>query len=277
MQDFSYFHESFNLRKLSSYFLQIQLCKLGVGYVITDTIRNQHIAIKHKAFENPDENILTNFQNAVKEDVYLNKHYKTVNFLFISEKNSLIPADYFDKKHLKEYFKFNFILSEQEEVHFNYIEKAKAYNIYSIPSTLINFLVNHFPEIRLYHYTTPLIKSTFNDVGANNAFDTIRISIQNQLMNIVIVKNQKLIFFNDFDFHTEEDAVFYIMSVMKKLLVNLRRADVTIQGTIEKNGKLHKYLLKYIPEIKFHTKFDKEFPFSQIPNHIFANLLDFEA
>lgn len=277
MENFSYFHDSFNLRKLSSYYLQIQLSKFGVSYVISDVIRNQHIAIKNKNFENPEEDILVNFQEAVKEDVYLNKHYKTVNFFFISEKNTLIPADYFDKKHLKTYFKFNFNLSSKEEVHFNYIEKAKAYNLYSVSSTMVNFLVNHFPEIRLFHYTTPLIKSAFNEAQGTKSVDNIRVSFQNNLLNVVLIRNDKLIFFNDFDYNTEEDAIFYIMSVMKKQQVKLKISRVTIQGTVKPSGKTHKYLLKYMPNVKFLTKFDMEFPFNQLSGHTFANLLDFKG
>ena len=276
MQDFSYYHDSLNLRKLSSYYLQIQVSKLGIGYVISDPIRNQHIAIKKLTFENQDEELLINFQNAIKEDVYLNKHYKAVNFSFVSEKNTLIPADFFDKKHLKEYFKFNFIVSKEEEVHFNYIEKAKAYNVYSLPSVLVNFLVNHFPEIRLYHYTTPFIKFMFKEHSTENVFDSINISFQHNLMNVIIVKKGKLLFFNDFDYHTVEDAVFYLMNVIKKLLINTRKADVSIQGTVSKGDKLHKYLVKYIPNIIFITKTDKEFPFNKVPIHLFANLLNFD-
>lgn len=275
MKDFSYFHDSFNLRKLSSYFLQIQLSKFGIGYVITDAIRNQYIAVKNKVFENPDESLLLNFQNAVREDVYLNKHYKAVNFFYVSEKNTLIPSDYFDKKYLKDYFKFSFVLQKNDEVHFNYLEKTKAYNVFSMPSILINFLVNHFPEIRFYHYTTPFIKAAFKDIeGSKSVFDTVRVSFQHNLMNIVVIKNHKLMFFNDFDYNSEADAVFYIMNVIKKLFINLRRVDFSVQGTIMRGDKLHGYLKNYIPNIKFVDKFSKEFPFKEVPMHVYANLLN---
>ena len=278
MQDFSYFQDSFNLRKLSSYYLQIQLCKFGIGYVITDPIRNQHIAIKKVTFENPEEELLVNFQNAIREDVYLNKHYKAVNFLMVSEKNTLIPADFFDKKHLKDYFKFNFILTKEEEVHFNYLEKAKAYNVYSMPSVLINFLVNHFPEIKLFHYTTPFIKSVFRDnENSKSVFDIINISFQHDLMNLIVIKRGKLVFFNDFDYHAPEDAVFYIMSVMKKIFIDIHKSDFTVQGTIVEGDKLHNYLQKYIPEVKFISKSEKGFPFMKVPVHLFANMLNYDA
>ncbi len=278
MQDFSYFHESFSLKKISSYMLQIQLSKFGIGYVVTDAIRNQHVAIKNKPFDNIKEDIFVNFQNAVKEDVYLNKHYKSVSLLFVSEKNTLIPIQYFNKKYLKDYFKFNFVLSEKEEMHFNHLKKAKAYNIYSVPSVLVDFLVNHFPEVRLYHHTTPYIRSAFKAVdGAVGAFDYVRVCFCNDFMNISVIKNQKLIFLNNFNFCSDEDAVFYIMTVMDKLSIKLNKASFSVLGTIEKGSKLHKYLLKYISEVKFVERFDREFPFKQVPAHVYANILDFEV
>ena len=275
MQDFSYYHDSLNLRKLSSYNLQIHLSKSGIGYVISDPIRNQHVAVKKITFDNQEEELLLNFQNAIREDVYLNKHYKVVNFSFISKKNTLIPADLFDRKHLKDYFNYNFNKSANEEIHFNYIEKAKAYNVYSLPSVLVNFLVNHFPEIRLFHHTTPFIKLMFSEHSEKNAYDSIKISFQDDLMNIIIVRKGELIFFNDFNYHSAEDAVFYIMSVVKKLFISIPKSDFNIQGTIFRDDKLHKYLVKYIPNIKFIYKTDKEFPFKKVPVHLFANLLNY--
>jgi hypothetical protein len=54
MQDISNFTESFNLRKLSSYYLNIQLSKYGIEYAISDVVRNQYVAVVSKAFQNPE-------------------------------------------------------------------------------------------------------------------------------------------------------------------------------------------------------------------------------
>jgi len=274
MQNLSYFHESFNLRKLTSYYLNIQLSKYGISYVISDAIRNLHIAIKHTQFEDSNINIIENFQNIVKDDVYLNKHYKAVNFFLANEKYTLVPADLFDRKHRKDFLKFNHVIDRDEEVHFSYIEKIEAYDIYVYPSVLINFLVNHFPEIRFYHTTTTFLNSYVEiNENSNEAFETVAINFMQDSFDILVLKNQRLIFLNDFNFNTEEDAVFYVMNVLKKLRLDISKISVTVQGNIVISSKLYKYLIKFLPHLKFRTKFQKKYPFEKVAPHLFANVL----
>lgn len=276
MKDFSYFQDSFNLRKLSSYYMQVQLSNFGIGYTITDAIRNQYIATKSTSFKDKHESIYDNFLKAIKQDVYLNKHYKTVNFLYISKNNTLIPADYFDKKHLSEYYKFNFKMLPEYELHYNFIKDFNAYNIYSVPSNLVNYLVRQFPEVRLYHYTTALLNSAYKYVkNGENTHDFIKINFQNDLLNIIIIKNKKLVYNNSFQYTTDEEAVFFIMNVVKKLMINTKKAETVFQGTIQKDGQLHKYLSKYLFNYSFMSRYEKDYNFRELPPHILANLLDF--
>ena len=102
MQNISLFHESFNLRKLSSYLLNIQVSEEGLFYTINDSVRKQCIAVVANEYENKAESLIDKFQIIVKSDVYLNKHYKAVNFFLVSDKLTLVPADFFDKKSFRE-------------------------------------------------------------------------------------------------------------------------------------------------------------------------------
>jgi len=274
MQNFSYFHETFNLRKLSSYYLQILLSKTEICYAITDVVRNQHIAIKRKIFENPSEDILTNFQNAVREDVYLNKHYKTVNFYFASENNTLVPLDFFDKKNAKDFYKSNHTLLAGEEVQFNFIEQIQTYNLYSIPSILINFLVNLFPEVRLFHSSTSfLMYFSIYSKKISSQLKVVGINFNKNSFEIAVIKNQKLSFFNSFNFKTDEDAIYFLLNVFKKLDLDTKRQEIFVQGNIEHGNKLYQYLLNFIPNTKFVVKFDWEFPFKQVSPHKHALIL----
>lgn len=275
MQNFSYFHETFNLRKLSSYFLQILLSKTEICYAITDVVRNQHIAIKRKIFENPNDDILSNFQNAVREDVYLNKHYKTVNFYFASENNTLVPLDFFDKKNSKDFYNNNHTLNNGEEVQFNFIEHLQIYNLYSIPSILINFLVNLFPEVRLFHSTTSFLVYFVNySKKISSQQKVIGINFNKSSFDIVVLKNQKISFYNSFNFKTDEDAIYFLLSVFKKLDLDSKRQEIYAQGEIEHGSKLYQYLLNFIPNTKFVTKFEWEFPFKQLSPHKHALILN---
>lgn len=274
MNNFSYFHDSFNLRKLSSYYLNIELSKYGISYVISDAIRSQHIAIKTIQFEDPNTDLIENFQNVVKDDVYLNKHYKTVNFFLANEKYTLVPADFFDKGKKADFLKYNHAVNRDEEIHFSYIEKAEAYDVYAYPSVLVNFLVNHFPEIKFFHSTTILLNTYIKaNQNSNDVFENVAINFQSNSLDILVLKQQNILFLNDFEFNTEEDAIFYIMNVLKKLKLDLSKISVTLQGKIVVSTKIYQYLKKYLPQVEFKAKFNKEFPFKKVAPHLFANIL----
>ncbi len=274
MQNLSLFHETFNLRKLSSYLLNIQVSEEKLFYTINDAVRNQCIAVVSTEFENAREPIIDKFQNIVKNDVYLNKHYKTVNFLFVSEKITLVPADFFDKKYVKDYFKFNHFISPDEEVHFAYIEEIKAYLLYAFPAVLINFLVNHFPEIRFFHTAFPFIKNIHRiDSQFSDVFETVGINFFENSFEIFIVKKQKPILYNNFKFNTDEDAVFYIISILKKLSINLNRVRIFLQGSISEKSNIYKHLIKFLPQTGFVNKIDFLFSFKNTNTHQFVNIL----
>ncbi len=274
MQNFNYFHEAFNLRKLSSYFLNIELSKYGISYVISDAIRNQYIAVKYYEFENPDADIIENFQSIVKDDVYLNKHYKSVNFFLAHNKYTLVPADLFDKNNKKDFLKYNHTLDSNEEVHFSYLENIEVYSLYTYPSVLINFLVNHFPEIKFYHSTIPFASAYVKDnAKSNSTLETVAINFYTDYFDILVLKNKKLTFLNDFEYSLDEDAVYFIVNILKKLNINISKIDVVLQGRIDRADKVYSHLSKFIPNLKFKSKFEKIFPFKQIAPHFIANSL----
>ncbi len=274
MQNNIYFHESFNLRKLSSYLLNIQVSKEGICYVITDVIRNQYIAIKYQEFENSDEDILVNLQKAIKEDVYLNKHYKTVNFYFVSDKYTLVPAEFFDKKYLNQYFKYNQYLLPTEEIHFTLIAKPKVYNVFAYPAELTSFLVNHFPEVRLFHSTLPFVNYfLYLNENTTKEAETVGVNFYKSSFDIVVIKKQELLFLNSFKFKTEEDAIYFIMSVIDKLSLEKTKIELILQGNTNKQGKVYNYLKEMILKTKFSNKFTREYPFKEIPAYYFSNLL----
>lgn len=274
MQNFSFFHESFNLRKLSSYLLNLQLSDIGICYVIADIIRNQYIAIKYQQFENPGLDIFENFQNAVKDDVYLNKHYKTVNFYLVNSKYTLVPTEFFDKKHLQEYFKYNQTLNSDEEIHFTNVKAANLYNVFAYPSVLTSFLVNHFPEVRLFHSTLPFTEYLLNlNENSNSTMENIGVNFYNSSFDILVMKNQEILLLNNFNFDSEEDAIFYILNIISKLSLDRTSIELILQGNISKQSKIYSYLKDMLPFTKFANKFSHDYPFKEVPPHFFSNLL----
>ena len=180
MENFSKFDKSFNINKISTYTLTLQLSNLGYAYCIIDTIRKQYVAISNTCYKEKlsYNNYLSTLKEIISKDVYLNKNYKNVNLIFDCKKFTLIPQEFFDKKKLKIYFEFNNPVENYEEIQFNNISEANIYNIFTIPSDITTYLVNKFPEIRFLQQGTVLIQHFINETkNSKSVIPTVVLNI----------------------------------------------------------------------------------------------------
>jgi len=228
MKAISNFTSAFNINKTSSYHLSLQIGHFGYSDSMIDTIRRQYIALKHAPLEatKSDTIFYDQIKDAIKSDTFLSKNFKSVDFIFVSRKSTLVPSVYFDKSNLKKMVELNFQIADYEEIHFNKIKNPDAYNVFTIPSYITTLMVNAFPEVRFYHQSTSLIESNLlrSDTGAKTRF---ALNIYDDFVDILGVKNSKLLFNTTNYYQTGADLVYIITNAMKQL--NLKPADVEIE------------------------------------------------
>ncbi len=278
MKNFSEFDKSFNISKISSYKLSIEIGYFGYSYCITDTIRKQVIALSHKNFDSKIENkeLLPQIEKAIKRDVYLNKNYKSVDFIYNTSKFTIVPADFFDKKLLKSFLKFGNVIHNYEELHFNKLKNINAYNVFAIPSYLTTFLVNKFPEISFQQQATPLINYYVEKNKLSKSLaPSVVLNIAQDKIEVLILKGKDLLFYNIFDYRTENDILYYLLNTIDKLDIDTNKLELILSGDIEGRQSLHLSLQKYIPEIKFAvTSKDFNYNITNVPEHFLSNIIN---
>jgi len=278
MKNFSEFDKSFNISKISSYKLSIEIGYFGYSYCITDTIRKQVVALSHKNFESKinDKNLLSQIEKAIKRDVYLNKNYKSVDFIYNTSKFTLVPTEFFNKKLLKSFFKFGNILHNYEELHFNKLKNIDAYNIFAIPSNITTFLVNKFPEISFQHQATPLINYYIEkNKESKSLAPTVVLNVAKDKIEILVTKAKKLLFYNIFEYRTENDIIYYLLNTIDKLDIDTNKLELILSGNIEGRQSLHLNLQKYISEVRFAvTNKDFNYNINNVPEHFLSNIIN---
>ncbi len=274
MEQLTLFDNTFTLSKITAYSLSIEIDYNHLSYTIIDTIRKRFVALVYKKFDVQltKQNFLDYIQALISKDSYLQKHYKEVDFIFPSEKFLLVPGEYFDKKYLKELFEIDNELEESEELQFNYISEIDAYLVFAISSEITNFFVFRFPEINFYHQAIPVIKS-YLAYSKTKQTPVVVINVRRRfLVDVLIVFNNQVLYYNIFKCKGEEQAVYDIINVLKNYGLNL---PVEIIGDVsEKNDKLYALLSRYLPNLTF-AKLHKDYTidFSQpVPIHKFVNL-----
>lgn len=277
MKEFALFNDSFSITKTNTYHLSIRIGRLGYSYCIIDTVRKKCVAIKNINFDKVDDTItfFNNVQDLLKNDSFLNKFYKSIDFIYHSPKSTLIPVSLFNRKHLKSYFQFSQVLEEYEEIHYNKLEKTPAVNIFSIPSEITTLMVNQFPESRFYHQASIFIENTLKQ--AIDKKNMVAVMANDDFFDIVVTDSSKLFLYNNFTYQNENDFVYHVMNVYHQLKISPNDIGVYISGDINSEDKRYKLLLKFIRNVnlvKISDNSDCDYSFDEIPEHFFANLLN---
>ncbi len=273
MEQIQLFDKTFTLTKITAYSLSLEIDYTHMAYTIVDHIRHRFVALFYKKFEHPlnNENFLNTIEQQIKNDQYLQKHYKEVNFIYPSNKFLLIPQEFFSKKDLKLYFQTGNELAEGEEIQFNFIPEVNTYLAFAISSEVTNFFVYRFPEINFYHQGIPLIRK-YAKFSQKFSTPLIGINIRKKsLMDILIMSEGKLLFYNIFKCLGEDNAIYTIMRVLKDFGYN---SQVELMGDISKDDKIYKTLDQYLPNLNFadvQNKYTVEFD-QPVETHRFVNL-----
>ena len=278
MKDFSLFHDSFVVTKTSTYHLSIMLNQGGYSYCIIDTVRKKCVGIKNVNFENIEtqEDYYKSIDEFLQKDTILAKSYKSIDFIYASEKSTLVPLKLFDKKRLKQHFCFVEQLSDFEELHFNKLKRIDAVNVFSIPSFITTLMVNKFPELNFYHQASNFIDNSLkksSEVGS-----MIGIMMFDNFFDLSYCKSGKLILYNNFEFKTESDFVYHVVNVIQQLQVK-KNIPVYLAGNFEKDSKNYQLISKYIKNIKIVKITDNsecKYSFKEVPEHFLTNLLNIE-
>ena len=277
MKDFALFNDTFSVSKTNTYHLSILLKPSGISYSIIDSVRRKCVAVKNSNFEGltGSDDYLNHTREFIEKETFLSKPYKSTDFVFSSRKSTIIPAELFDKKLLKQYFTFTHQLDEFEEIHFNRLNKVDAVNVFSIPSDLTTLMVNHFPELRFYHQASTFIDNTL--LKSETTGYILGIMAYKSYFDIAVCNNGKLFLYNNFDFQNENDFVYHISNVYQQLRISDLKTNIFLSGDIDKDSPKYKLLTKYMRNVwfaKIPENTSIKYLFKEVPEHYLSNLIN---
>ena len=76
-------------------------------------------------------------------------------------------------------------------------------------------------------------------------------NISQSLFDIVVLKDSKILFYNNFEYQTKEDFIYYILFTLEQLELSTDKTKVSLLGDINKQSELYKILYTYVRNISF--------------------------
>ena len=246
--------------------LSIQISLNGLSFCVLNTLDNTLLVSEHRTF--PKELIPFEVQKNLKE--LLEKHQVakyTFSEVIVIHRNKLfsfVPKSFFDEKELANYLKFNAKILANDLIVFDEIESYDLINVYVPFVNINNYIYDLFGEFEFKHSGTVLVQSLLNQHSNGN--ETVcYVQVVEQGMDITVISQKKLLFFNSFDFAAKEDFIYYLLFTLEQLKLSTESVKLKLFGSIEEGDPIYDLCHRYVKNVSIF-----------VPSHLSYHLGDQE-
>ena len=229
--------------------LIIKLSSYGVTLVVSDNLGNI-IEFNQKQFKEyvEDSYLTENLELFIKESDINISNIINVELIVCNKLSSIVPKNLFEEKLSLDYLKFNSKLLKDDYPANDIIEEIGAVNVYLPYVNVNNYVIEKFGSFNYYHYSTILIKKLIKHNSSRDLALYANIELNN--FQVLILKNRKLIYYNNFDIKEKEDILYFILFVMEQNKIDCNNYKLLLLGDIRKESDTYKLLKKFINNIE---------------------------
>ena len=150
-------------------------------------------------------------EDLLKESVFQND-FGAICLVSGLPRNTLVPNDIFVNSTTKDIFGLNYT-APFEDLDHNRIPELGIVNIYEMPLWIKSLFVIKFPRIRIIHPSTIVLKGVFDQP---NFHPKIHMYIDDNEFYYIITENNKLQYFNRFDYKELADIIYHLLFVLEQ-------------------------------------------------------------
>lgn len=251
------FRKNNNLTQNSNLELSIQVSLNGLSFSIlnrnTLTIRN----IKHFNFLKKETPFytLTRLKKVFEEEECLKANFSKVLVIHQNQLSTIVPNAIFEPEALADYLKFNAKILQTDFVTYDEIKPNKSVNVYVPYVNINNYIFERYGAFTYKHATTILIENLLQH-QTNDSNSKMVVNVISNRFDLLIIKKNKLEFYNSFDFNSKEDFLYYILFTAEQLKLDPETFQLEMIGAIKKDDELYAIAYKYIRHVSFGNRLD---------------------
>ncbi len=248
--------------------LSIQISLNGLSFCVFDTIGNTIPLSKSVTFGkelSPYE-----VQKELKELLRVNpvSDYQFSEVVVIHRNNlfSLVPKALFAKEELANYLKFNVKILANDLIAYDEIESYDMVNVYVPFVNINNYIYDLYGTFEFKHNGTVLIEALLNS-HINGKEPVCYVYISDQQMDLAILSQKQLIFYNCFRYMTKEDFIYYLLFTLEQLKMDPETVKIRLFGAVEEGDDIYSICYEYIQHLSIFIPSTMAYPLEGNQEH----------
>ncbi len=251
----------------SYYKLSIQVSLNGLSFCVFDTIGNSVPLSRHLDFgkELSPYEVQKELKEILKENRVLDYKFSEVVVIHRNNLFSLVPKALFDKDELPNYLKFNAKILANDLIAYDELNSYDMINVYVPFVNINNFIYDLFGEFEFKHSGTVLVEALLN-THTNGKEAICYVHVSEQLMDIAVLAQKKLLFYNSFQFTTKEDFIYYLLFTLEQLKLDTEFVKLRLFGAIEESDEIYAICYEYVQHLSIFIPPNTTYPREDIEN-----------
>jgi hypothetical protein len=230
--------------------LYIQVSLNGLSFCIVDTIANTIKDFKRLSFgkELSPYEMLNELKQLFRDSKVEDYSFSEVVVIHRNNLFSLVPKALFDPAELANYLKFNVKILANDHIEYDEITSYDMVNVYVPFVNVNNYIYDLFGEFEFMHHGTVMVQSLLN--SHSNGNETIcYVHVADNQMDITVLTQKQLLFFNSFPFKTKEDFIYYLLFTLEQLKLDTETIKLRLFGEVDMGDELYNISYEYIQHI----------------------------
>ncbi len=243
------FSSSLNNILTEKYHLSIEVSLDHFAFTILDTLTYTYKLLKvfeinAKGIKNRCKKIL----DIINTEKILQKEFYSSSLALNNFPSTLIPIPFYKEEQKKQVLSFNHEI--YEEILTDKIQNIDAFNIYSIPKDLQNIIHSSFPNTQIKCFSSILIDQLLVQ-NKENEEKVIYASINRRNLEVCVIGNNQLEFYNRFETDSKEDILYFLLFTYEQLELSPDKIELILLDDILESDEQYNLLYQYIRNISF--------------------------
>ena len=245
----SQFGEEFDAEKSLQYRLAIQFSLGGLSFALLDAKTQTLVALEcyQSNLLTDSDDLFRALERALESKGLNNSSFQSVTCLIDNRYYTLVPNPVFNEADLAKYLDFGFQIPEGYAIVSETLAAMRCHHVFAFPKALQDKVQSKWKEVKITHSSRIFLDSAMQ----SNVDTGVFVQVRNRDFDMLVKKENKLLFFNNFKFNTKEDFAYFLLFAMEQNGCSGQDSPVCFSGLIRPASDIIDLCGRYVKDIRF--------------------------
>jgi len=202
-------------------------------------------------FDKATDNWYNIFYSVRTQSKILDRSYNNTKVFYNLPENVLVPSEKFSEDAAESYLSMVHGDTINEAIQHDVLDiNTPIVNVYRIKRVLYEMVRTNFMMVQPKHLYTQLLE---NNLGGYNLHSgtSLKIQFYNKCILLLLLKDGKLQYIQSHSCLTQDDMLYYILSLLQQFHIQPADVKVELGGQIDTRSQYYDYIKKIFTNIQF--------------------------